>query len=707
MGDETDDRGLQRLSEALSPELVRAHGTRWFQLSRISLAALLLISAGSIALFFGVRSERNHQEAHILHERSVDLALVLDQSIQNIVTLLPIAGVAASPSTSSFRSFQLITESLVQTGSSSVIVALRRGDTFDVIARAGKDFVGSTITGSEAVLLRRASSTKGLVTGIIDNTNGRQLTVATSVPGGRVIAYDSLLKTTKAAPAAAGSPFSDVNIALYASPRATSASLMLVSGSLPSGQVDREFLTVGNDRWLLLTSARMPLVGSISMWSPWLTLFAGLVAALLVTALFEGLARRRTYALSLVEVRTAQLEGALSERSRLQEAEQRAREEAEEANRYKNQFLSRMSHELRTPLNAVIGFGQLLKLDELTDDQLDSVDHILKGGQHLLTLVNEVLDIARIETGDLALSAEAVLVGDVLDDALGLIRPLATQRTIHLIGGRDTACSEYVLADRQRLQQVLLNLLSNAVKYNRLGGTVSVSCEPSSSTRLRIKVSDTGNGIPQEQLGRLFTPFERLGAERSEIEGTGIGLSLSRQLAEAMGGFLGVETVIGEGSTFWIELPLVEGPVDRYERLNTRSRFEREGAPSNRRRTVLYIEDNLANVALVQRIVAQRENVEIIPAMQGRLGLDLAREHLPALVLLDLHLPDISGDEVLQRLRDDPVTAKIPVVIVSADATPRQIQRLLNAGALAYLTKPIDVAELLGILDNHLSIDDS
>jgi signal transduction histidine kinase/CheY-like chemotaxis protein len=482
---------------------------------------------------------------------------------------------------------------------------------------------------------------------------------------------------------------------------------MLVSGSLPSGQVDREFLTVGNDRWLLLTSARMPLVGSISMWSPWLTLFAGLVAALLVTALFEGLARRRTYALSLVEVRTAQLEGALSERSRLQEAEQRAREEAEEANRYKNQFLSRMSHELRTPLNAVIGFGQLLKLDELTDDQLDSVDHILKGGQHLLTLVNEVLDIARIETGDLALSAEAVLVGDVLDDALGLIRPLATQRTIHLIGGRDTACSEYVLADRQRLQQVLLNLLSNAVKYNRLGGTVSVSCEPSSSTRLRIKVSDTGNGIPQEQLGRLFTPFERLGAERSEIEGTGIGLSLSRQLAEAMGGFLGVETVIGEGSTFWIELPLVEGPVDRYERLNTRSRFEREGAPSNRRRTVLYIEDNLANVALVQRIVAQRENVEIIPAMQGRLGLDLAREHLPALVLLDLHLPDISGDEVLQRLRDDPVTAKIPVVIVSADATPRQIQRLLNAGALAYLTKPIDVAELLGILDNHLSIDDS
>jgi CheY-like chemotaxis protein len=174
-----------------------------------------------------------------------------------------------------------------------------------------------------------------------------------------------------------------------------------------------------------------------------------------------------------------------------------------------------------------------------------------------------------------------------------------------------------------------------------------------------------------------------------------------------MGGFLGVETVVGEGSTFWVELPLVEGPVDRYERLNTRSKSERDGAPSESRRTVLYIEDNLANVTLVQRIVAQREDVEIIPAMQGRLGLELAREHLPALVLLDLHLPDISGDEVLQRLRDDPVTAKIPVVIVSADATAGQIQRLLNAGALAYLTKPIDVAELLGILDEHLSTNDS
>jgi CheY-like chemotaxis protein len=174
-----------------------------------------------------------------------------------------------------------------------------------------------------------------------------------------------------------------------------------------------------------------------------------------------------------------------------------------------------------------------------------------------------------------------------------------------------------------------------------------------------------------------------------------------------MGGFLGVETIVGEGSTFWVELPIVEGPVDRYERLNAQGRSKRDDPPSESRRAVLYIEDNLANVTLVQRIVGQREGIEIIPAMQGRLGLELAREHLPALVLLDLHLPDISGDEVLQRLRDDPVTAEIPLVIVSADATPGQIQRLLNAGALAYLTKPIDVGELLGILDDHLPTDDS
>jgi CheY-like chemotaxis protein len=327
----------------------------------------------------------------------------------------------------------------------------------------------------------------------------------------------------------------------------------------------------------------------------------------------------------------------------------------------------------------------------------------LKGGHHLLGLINEVLDIARIESGDIGLSSEPVLVSTLVGDALSLVRPLAAQYSIKLIGGRDSMCAEYVFADRQRLQQILLNLLSNGVKYNRVGGTVAVSCEMRGATQLRIKVADTGYGISQEQLGHLFTPFERLGAERSEIEGTGIGLALSRQLAEAMGGTLDIESTVGQGSTFWVELPLVEAPIERYERLNILGTPEAHGGrlPADRR-TVLYIEDNLANLTLIQRIVAERDGIEIIPAMQGRLGLELAREHKPAVVLLDLHLPDISGDEVLQRLRDDPVTSTIPVVIVSADATPGQVQRLLNAGALAYLTKPIDVGQLLQILDDHV-----
>jgi signal transduction histidine kinase/ActR/RegA family two-component response regulator len=677
------------------------------RLSRISLAVLLFLSAGSVAFFFVIRSVVADQEQRILHGRGGELALVLNESIQNVALLLPLAGAAVSPGTGSPHSFKFLTASLVQSGTSSVVVVVKHGDTFNVIAKAGKEVVGPTITGSEATLLLRASSSHGLVTGIIRSGNNRQLAIATSAPGGLVAVEASTLQNAKPAATAPGSPFSDVNFALYVSSRATPSALLLTYNGTPSGEVDRQFLTVGNDRWVLLTSAQQPLVGSIAAWAPWASLLVGLVAALLMMTLIEGLARRRTYALGVVEERTATLEEVLSERGRLQEAEQLARVDAEAANRYKNQFISRMSHEFRTPLNAVIGFGQLLERDELTVDQKDSVDHILKGGHHLLGLINEVLDITRIETGDLALSSEPVLVSDVLNDVLGLIRPLALQRSINLIGGREAACSEYVFADRPRLQQVLLNLLSNGVKYNRLGGTVSVSCEPSGPTRLRIKVSDTGNGIPQELLGRLFTPFERLGAERSEIEGTGIGLSLSRQLAEAMGGVLDFETVVGQGSTFWVELPLVEGPVDRYERLNLLGSANGNGtSPSLASRAVLYIEDNLANLTLVQRIVVERDGIEIIPAMQGRLGLDLAKEHRPSLVLLDLHLPDISGEEVLQRLRDDPLTAKIPVVIVGADATPGQIQRLLNAGALAYLTKPIDINAVLRILDEHLLTTD-
>jgi CheY-like chemotaxis protein len=283
---------------------------------------------------------------------------------------------------------------------------------------------------------------------------------------------------------------------------------------------------------------------------------------------------------------------------------------------------------------------------------------------------------------------------------MDLIRPIADARGIQLLVDRSGSCDCYVFADRQRTKQVLLNLLSNAVKYNRLRGTIAVGCEQPDDSRLLITVADTGPGIATERLEKLFTPFERLGAEHTDIEGTGIGLALSQRLTEAMGGTLTATSILGQGSTFTIDLPRVEGPVERYERLN--GPVDAPGPFDTDRHKVLHIEDNLSNLKLVERVLARRPDLEIVPAMHGRLGLELAREHHPVLILLDLHLPDMGGDQVLQRLRDDPVTASIPVVIVSADATPGQVQRLLAAGATAYLTKPIHVPDLLRVLDEAL-----
>ena len=389
-------------------------------------------------------------------------------------------------------------------------------------------------------------------------------------------------------------------------------------------------------------------------------------------------------------------------RRQAEQARQEAQGAAERANHAKTEFLSRMSHELRTPLNAVLGFGQLLELEALTDDQQDAVAHILKGGRHLLDLINEVLDIARVESGDLALSPEPVLAVELVDESVDLIRPLADQRGIQLVVDH-ASCECFIFADRQRAKQVLLNLLSNAVKYNRMHGTIAVSCRQSSDLWVRIAVSDTGMGIPADRLGLLFTPFERLGAEQSGEEGTGIGLALSRRLAIAMGGILEVDSTFGHGSTFFVELPWVEGPVQRYERLGNNGPQADTSEVPTRASTVLHIEDNLANLTLVERVLAQRPQVRVIGAMQGRLGLELARQHHPVLVLLDLHLPDMVGDALLHSLRDDPETASIPVVIVSADATPGQVRRLLSAGAAHYLTKPIDVAELLRFVDEACS----
>jgi signal transduction histidine kinase/CheY-like chemotaxis protein len=561
--------------------------------------------------------------------------------------------------------------------------------------------VGEPLTGARARLARRAGAAKNMVAAMVnDPSTGRAtLVLAWGRDDGLVVYEESALDPSRPVPSTADSPFRELDVALYQSTTVQPRSLLLTNTSrLPlSGTVDHRVLPVGASRWLLVSSANRSLTGSLARAVPWIILVGGMATALILGVVVHLLSRRREYAMALVDERTGTLRETLAEL-------ESARLAADSANRSKTVFLSRMSHELRTPLNAVLGFAQLLELEDLDVEQQEAVEQILKGGKHLLELINEVLDISHIESGDLTLSPESVFVGSVLGEALDLIRPLAMNRSIHLVGDRHSTCAEYVFADRQRLKQILLNLLSNAVKYNRVGGTVAVSCEPESPTRLRIKVSDTGPGIRADQLDLLFVPFERLGADRTQVEGTGIGLALSRRLAEAMGGTLDVETAPGEGCTFWVELPLVEGPVERYERLNgDRSPTILESTPPLDRHAVLYIEDNLANLKLVQRIVASRSDVEIIPAMQGRLGLDLAREHQPILILLDLHLPDIPGDQVLQRLRDDPLTSTIPVVIVSADATTGQTQRLLAAGASAYLSKPFNVSELLHIVDGLLS----
>ncbi len=402
----------------------------------------------------------------------------------------------------------------------------------------------------------------------------------------------------------------------------------------------------------------------------------------------EERVRERTLELSIAN---EQLEHEIAER-------RHAEEEADRANRAKSEFLSRMSHELRTPLNGILGFAQLLELDARDEAERESVDHILKGGRHLLMLIDEILDIARIEVGKLRISVEPVLVADVVRTALDLVRPQAAARGVTLSDGA-SECDRYVTADRQRLQQVLLNLLSNAVKYNRDGGAVGVSCEEHPGRRVRLHVRDTGAGIAPALLPRLFTPFDRLGAEQSDVEGTGLGLVLSKRLVEAMDGRLLVDSRPGEGTTFTVELLGTDAAAAE---ASTGAGAPSEADPSQTRGTILYVEDNLANLRLLERIIARRPGVRLLSAMQGTRGLELARAHRPDLVLLDLHLPDLPGDEVLARLQSDPVTRDVPVVILSADATPGHMSRLLAKGARTYLTKPIDVGSLLAVLDELL-----
>jgi len=379
-----------------------------------------------------------------------------------------------------------------------------------------------------------------------------------------------------------------------------------------------------------------------------------------------------------------------------------ARALAEKANLAKSEFLSAMSHELRTPLNAVLGFAQLLASDKPppTVTQQRSLDQILKGGWYLLQLINEILDLAMIESGKVTMSQESMGLAEVLKDCQTLIAPQAEKRGIRLFFA---AMSEpyYVHADRTRVKQVMINLLSNAIKYNRRGGMVIVECARAEGARVRVSVTDTGAGLNAEQVEQLFQPFNRLGQEEGAEEGTGIGLVVTRQLTELMGGAIGVFSEVGVGTTFWIELAASSEPVLEIPASDQPpAAAVGAGAPL---KTLLYIEDNPANLSLVEQLVMRRSDLKLLTAIDGYAGIELARTYQPDVILMDINLPGISGFGCLKILHDDAATAHIPVLALSANAMARDVEKGVEAGFFQYLTKPINVTQFMCALDEALA----
>jgi PAS domain S-box-containing protein len=400
----------------------------------------------------------------------------------------------------------------------------------------------------------------------------------------------------------------------------------------------------------------------------------------------------------------------VTERKRFEQTQQennveleRAKAAAEKANLAKSDFLSSMSHELRSPLNAILGFAQLISSDSPapTASQAASIDQILHAGWYLLELINEILDLAQIESGKLALSREPTSLAEVMLECQAMIEPQGQKRGIRMVFP-DSRVPYFVDADRTRLKQVLINLLSNAIKYNQADGTVVVDCGFSGPERVRISVRDTGEGLPPDMLRQLFQPFNRLGQERSAVEGTGIGLVMSKRLIELMGGVIGVESTVGFGSVFWFELNSTAEPQLEVEAARPSADVAPEveqGAPLRR---LLYVEDNPANLKLIEQLIARRPDMQLLSARDGMLGIQLARDNQPEVILMDINLPGISGIEALRILREDPATAHIPVVALSANAMPRDIEKGLQAGFFRYLTKPIRVNEFMDTLDTAL-----
>jgi signal transduction histidine kinase/CheY-like chemotaxis protein len=385
-----------------------------------------------------------------------------------------------------------------------------------------------------------------------------------------------------------------------------------------------------------------------------------------------------------------------------------AMEAAKSANAAKSAFLSSMSHELRTPLNAILGFAQILTSDTLPttiEQKKEFASHVLKSGRHLLTLINEVLDLAKVESGAVALSMEPVALDDMLTECRGMVEPMGTKRGIRMLFPPHT--DAVLLADRTRLKQVLLNLLSNAVKYNREMGAVVLDCKTVGPDRVRVSIQDTGNGLRAEQIDELFQPFNRLGQENGSEEGTGIGLVVTRRLVELMGGTIGVSSSVGVGTVFWVELALTT-PLPSAKPGNVRA-LGRLAPPARHdaTHTLLYVEDNPANLKLVQEIVAFRPELRLLSAPDAHLGIEMAKAHLPHMILMDLNLPGMGGVDALGELRRDPRTSHIPVLALTANAMPRDIERGLGAGFFRYLTKPINVDEFNDAIDQTLAMIDS
>lgn len=388
---------------------------------------------------------------------------------------------------------------------------------------------------------------------------------------------------------------------------------------------------------------------------------------------------------------------------------ERARTVAEKANLAKSEFLSSMSHELRSPLNAILGFAQLLESDTRTPPtpaQQKNIGQILKGGWYLLELINEILDLAAIESGKQSLSHESISLVDVMSDCQAMIEPESNKYDMYVTFPRfEAPC--FVYADPTRVKQVLLNLLSNAIKYNRVGGTVVVDCSLISQERIRISVTDTGIGLTTDKLEQLFQSFNRLGQENGKVQGTGIGLVVSKQLIELMDGAIGVKSTAGSGSVFWIELNLAAEQPHAPDVVAVKTLTPPPVENNMRMSTLLYVEDNPTNLILVEQLIAQRKNMRILSASDAQLGIELARTHQPDIILMDINLPGISGIEALKILQADPLTQHTPVIAISANAMQHDITKAMESGFFRYLTKPFKVNEFMDTLDVALKLSET